>query len=78
MPRQRALRREVVAEVLARAGGVAEPQVAPGPELPAERLRTTLAGWPIHEGRFALRRRRSHEPVPIASCLVAHPSSTRW
>ncbi|HRW36813.1 MAG: class I SAM-dependent RNA methyltransferase [Acidimicrobiales bacterium] len=73
VPRQRALRREVVAEVLARAGGIVEPTVGSGPELPAERLRTTLRGVADHEGRFALRRRRSHEPVPIASCLVAHP-----
>lgn len=71
--RQRSLRREVVADVLARQGEVVEPQVLAGPELPAEGLRTTVRGVADADGRFALRRRRSHDPVGIERCLVAHP-----
>ncbi|MCB0963145.1 MAG: TRAM domain-containing protein, partial [Acidimicrobiales bacterium] len=38
---QRTLRHELVAEVLARAGGIADPVVQPAMPLPAEGLRTT-------------------------------------
>jgi tRNA/tmRNA/rRNA uracil-C5-methylase (TrmA/RlmC/RlmD family) len=62
-----------VAEALARLGGVDEPQVAPGPVLPASGYRTTLRGMADGEGRFALRRHRSHDLVAVPACLVAHP-----
>ncbi|MBX3285254.1 MAG: class I SAM-dependent RNA methyltransferase [Actinobacteria bacterium] len=70
---QARLRRELVADVLRRDGGVADPVVVAGPEVPAARVRTTVRGTVGADGRFAFRRRRSHEPVPVASCLVAHP-----
>ena len=70
---QRRIRLEQVADVLRRQGGIAEPRVRHGVELAAERLRTTVRGTTGPEGRFAFRRRRSHDPVAVASCLIAHP-----
>ncbi|HEX2575121.1 MAG TPA: TRAM domain-containing protein [Aquihabitans sp.] len=70
---QRRLRLEQVTEVLRRQGGIASPVVVPGQALPAAGLRTTVRGTTGPDGRFAFRRRRSHEPVPVETCLVAHP-----
>lgn len=72
-PAQPELRRDLVVEVLTRTGGIAEPVVRPGPVLPAAGLRTTVRGVADPDGHFAFRRRRSHDPVAIESCLVAHP-----
>lgn len=70
---QRRLRRDLVVEVLGRAGGITAPRVDAGIALPAERLRTTVRGTAGIGGRFAFRRRRSREPVEVDSCLIAHP-----
>lgn len=70
---QRRFRLEQVADVIRRHGAVDDPVVGPGPELPAEHLRTTVRGTAGPGGRFAFRRRRSHEAIPVDSCLVAHP-----
>jgi 23S rRNA (uracil1939-C5)-methyltransferase len=70
---QRALKASMVAEALARLGGVPDPEVAPGPVLPATGYRTTLRGVADAAGRFALRRHHSHDLVPVPDCLVAHP-----
>lgn len=70
---QRRLRLDIVRQVLARDGGVPDPQVVAGPELPAERLRTTVRGIAGPDGRFSFRRRRSHDLVAVDGCLVAHP-----
>ena len=70
---QQDLRLALVAEVLGRAGGIAEPVVTAGPPVPVEGARTTMRGVAGRGGRFALRRRRSHEPVDVSTCLVAHP-----
>lgn len=70
---QRRLRVEQVTDALIRQGKVVDPAVSHGPDLPAERLRTTVRGTTGHDGRFAYRRRRSHEAVPVDSCLIAHP-----
>ena len=70
---QRALKGSMVAEALARLGGVPGPEVAPGPVLPATGYRTTLRGVADATGRFALRRHHSHDLVPVPACLVAHP-----
>jgi 23S rRNA (uracil1939-C5)-methyltransferase len=72
VPAQSRLRLEVVAGVLERSGVAAGPVVA-GPPVPAEGVRTTLRGVAGPDGRFALRRRRSHEPVEVDSCLISHP-----
>jgi tRNA/tmRNA/rRNA uracil-C5-methylase (TrmA/RlmC/RlmD family) len=70
---QRALKAGMVAEALARLGGVEDPAVAPGPGLPTTGYRTTLRGVADAEGRFALRRHHSHDLVAVPACLVAHP-----
>ena len=70
---QRALKGSMVAEALARLGGVPDLEVAPGPVLPATGYRTTLRGVADATGRFALRRHHSHDLVPVPACLVAHP-----
>jgi 23S rRNA (uracil1939-C5)-methyltransferase len=70
---QRGLRLDLVREVLARAGGVADPVVEAGPPLAAEGLRTTARGTVDGAGRFAFRARRSHDPVAASGCLVVHP-----
>jgi 23S rRNA (uracil1939-C5)-methyltransferase len=56
-----------------RRGGVGEPVVGLGPDLPSEGYRTTLRGVADEAGRVALRRHRSHDLVPVPACLVAHP-----
>jgi 23S rRNA (uracil1939-C5)-methyltransferase len=71
-PAQSRLRHQVVAQVLERTGLPLGPVVA-GPPIPFEGVRTTLRGVAGPEGRFALRRRRSNEPVEVDSCLISHP-----
>ncbi|MFN8019277.1 MAG: TRAM domain-containing protein [Acidimicrobiales bacterium] len=70
---QRALRAELVRDVLARQAGIADPVVVGVGDLPAEGIRTTVRGVGDEDGRFAFRRRRSHDPIAAAGCLVAHP-----
>lgn len=69
---QHTARRNLVAEVLARAGGVAEARISDGPSVAAEGVRTTVRGG-VERARFAYHRRRSHDLVPVETCLVAHP-----
>ncbi|MGN6693321.1 MAG: class I SAM-dependent RNA methyltransferase, partial [Aquihabitans sp.] len=71
---QRDLRLGIVREVLSRNGKVTDPEVRPGVPLPAEGLRTTVRGIADADGRFAFRRRRSHDLIAIDRCLVAHPA----
>jgi 23S rRNA (uracil1939-C5)-methyltransferase len=73
VPAQTRLRVELVREVLTRQTSLADPQVDAGPALAAEGLRTTVRGVADDEGRFAFRRRRSHEAVAAEGCVVAHP-----
>lgn len=70
--RQRALRLAIVTDALTRIGGIADPPVALGPALPARATRTTVRAA-VRGGRAAFRRRRSHDPVVVGSCLVTHP-----
>lgn len=70
---QRSLKAEIVADALHRLGGVAEPVVSPGTQLPAAGYRTTLRGAADGDGRFALREHHSHALVPVPGCQVAHP-----
>ena len=69
---QRRLKGEVVAEVLHRQGGVDEPVVHVAPGLDPDGGRTTVRGLVVG-GRFAYRRRRSHDAVTVDSCLITHP-----
>jgi 23S rRNA (uracil1939-C5)-methyltransferase len=71
---QRELRRSLVEDVLDRAKGIVAAGVGLGPEIPAEHVRTTVRGIAGPDGRFAFRRRRSHEPVQVGSCLISHPA----
>lgn len=73
VPTQRDLRRQIVAEVLERTGGIIDPVVTDGPPLAAHGLRTTVRGIAGPDGRFAFRRRRSHDLVEVDSCLISHP-----
>ena len=50
-----------------------ETDVGLGPALPAEGFRTTVRIL-VHGGRAAFRAERSHDPVAIERCLVAHPA----
>lgn len=68
---QRALKAEIAADALRRLAKL-EIEVDPGPALPDTGYRTTLRGLAV-DGRFALRHRGSHDPVPVGPCLVAHP-----
>jgi 23S rRNA (uracil1939-C5)-methyltransferase len=70
---QRALKRQIALDALARAGGVPGAVVADGPELPTEGFRTTVR-LAVTDGRAGYRRLRSHEAVPVDACLVAHPA----
>jgi 23S rRNA (uracil1939-C5)-methyltransferase len=70
---QRELSVAMVTDALVRLGGVEDPVVGPGPDLPATGYRTTLRGVADAGGRFALRRRHAHDLVAVPGCLVAHP-----
>lgn len=65
-------KRRIVVESLARIGRLDAPAVDHGPDLAPTGHRTQLRLL-VDGGRPALRRRHSHDPVPIDSCLVAHP-----
>lgn len=73
VPTQRELKAGMVAEALARLGGVVDPVVTAAPPLPDTGYRTTLRGVAGDDGRVALRRRHSHDLVAVPGCLVAHP-----
>ena len=73
---QRALKRQIAQDALARAGGVAGAVVGDGPELATAGFRTTVR-LAVTDGRAGYRRLRSHEVVPVDACLVAHPSWPR-
>jgi 23S rRNA (uracil1939-C5)-methyltransferase len=70
---QRELKASMVAEALARLGGLEAPEVALGPVLPTTGYRTALRGVAGADGRFSLRRHHSHDLVAVPACLVAHP-----
>ncbi len=63
---------EMVADALRRLGRVSDPQVRPGPPLPAEAFRTTMRLAVTH-GRAGLRAAASHDVVTLDHCVVAHP-----
>jgi 23S rRNA (uracil1939-C5)-methyltransferase len=67
------LKAEMVTDALQRLGRIEDPTVDAGVELAPAGYRTTLRGLATADGRFALRERSSHDPVPVAGCRVAHP-----
>ncbi len=70
---QRELRVEIVRDALRRMGRIADPEVHAGPELPVDRTRTTLRFAVDDDDRLGFRRRRSHDVLTVADCLVGHP-----
>ncbi|MDH3299035.1 MAG: hypothetical protein OES24_00850 [Acidimicrobiia bacterium] len=71
--RQRALRVEIVEDCLRRLARLDPlPPVRSGPELPADGYRTTVRAV-VSGGRAGYRRRRSHEPLVVDECVIAHP-----
>jgi 23S rRNA (uracil1939-C5)-methyltransferase len=67
------LKRAVVVDALRRIGRIDDPAVVAGPPLPATGFRTTVRAAVV-DGRAGFRAARSHEVVPVDSCLVAHPA----
>jgi 23S rRNA (uracil1939-C5)-methyltransferase len=65
-------KRGLVAEALSRQGGAGDPDVREGPPLAATGHRTTLR-CVVTGGRAGFRQARSHDPLAVDSCLVAHP-----
>jgi tRNA/tmRNA/rRNA uracil-C5-methylase (TrmA/RlmC/RlmD family) len=70
---QRRLKVAMVVDALRRLGGVDEPAVDEGPDLPVTAYRTTLHCVADDAGRLSLHRRHSHELVAVPGCRVAHP-----
>jgi 23S rRNA (uracil1939-C5)-methyltransferase len=70
---QRRLKRGIVVEALERIGRVADADVVDGPELAATGFRTTVRMLVTRAGHLGYRRSRSHSPVAVDHCLVAHP-----
>jgi 23S rRNA (uracil1939-C5)-methyltransferase len=66
--------REILVDALTRIGKVADADalVAEPVALPTAAYRTSVRVL-IRKGRPAFRRAHSHDPVPVDSCLVAHP-----
>lgn len=71
VPTQLDMKRMVIADSIARIGGVDSPTVSVV-ELPATGYRTTVRVGVV-DGRPAFRKRNSHDLHPIDACLVAHP-----
>ena len=69
---QRALKIRIVEDSLTRIARLDAPPPITFTALPGVGYRSTVRGV-VRDGRFAFRRRSSHEPVEVASCLVAHP-----
>ena len=69
---QRSMKQAIVVDALRRTGGIAEPVVALGPELPSQGFRTSLR-MVVTGDRLAFRQARSHQTVIIDECMVAHP-----
>lgn len=68
---QRDHKARLVAEELRSTAGL-DVVVGHGPDLPAEAHRTTVRGHALG-GRFAFRRRQSHDLVAVDPCLIVHP-----
>jgi 23S rRNA (uracil1939-C5)-methyltransferase len=69
---QVALKVGIVRDALTRLGKIDTPPLIDVVRLPVDSYRTTVHGLVV-DGRFALRRRHSHDPVAIDSCMVLHP-----
>lgn len=71
--RQRTLRVDIVQDCLSRLARLdPPPPIRSGPRLPADGYRTTVRAV-VSGGRAGYRRRRSHDPLVVDECVVAHP-----
>ncbi len=70
---QGALKHSIVVDALTRIARMPDTRVHPTISLADRDYRTTLRALVAPDGRLALRRRGSHDPVGIDGCLVAHP-----
>jgi 23S rRNA (uracil1939-C5)-methyltransferase len=70
---QATLKRDIVVDALARLGGIRDARVDAAIALAPFGYRTALRALVTDDGRVALRRRASHEPIAVDDCLVAHP-----
>ena len=66
------LKLDVVRDALRRIARVDDPPLGDPVPLPPTGYRSTVRALVV-DGRAAFRRRASHEPITIESCLVAHP-----
>ncbi|HEY3832665.1 MAG TPA: class I SAM-dependent RNA methyltransferase [Acidimicrobiia bacterium] len=66
-------KRDIVVDALAHIGRLADAPVDVPVALRARKYRTTIRGVATADGMLGLHRTRSHEPVPIRGCLIAHP-----
>ncbi|HEX7094604.1 MAG TPA: TRAM domain-containing protein [Acidimicrobiales bacterium] len=71
VPEQVALKAGIVRDALGRIAKVFDIPVEVV-TLPVDGYRTTVRGV-VQDGRFALRRRRSHDAVALDTCVVLHP-----
>lgn len=69
---QREAKIDIVRDALRRLGKWSNPNVQPGPSLPAWGYRTTLRAA-VDGGRAGLRMGSSHEILALNSCVVVHP-----
>src|SRR2546423_2775152 len=69
---QRAYKRDIITDALRRIAHVEDAPLCDTVELPAAGYRTTVRALVV-DGGPAFRRHRAHDPVPVDSCLVAHP-----
>ncbi|MDQ1381323.1 MAG: hypothetical protein QOJ71_2042 [Actinomycetota bacterium] len=67
------LKLEIIRDALSRIAHIADPPLAEPVLLPMEGFRTTVRALVV-DGKPAFRKHQSHDPVLVASCLVAHPA----
>lgn len=69
---QTEMRLSIVRQALERIGRISEPDVRPGPPLPAWDHRTTVR-MAVDAGRVGFRTRRGHDVVDVDACPAANP-----
>lgn len=74
VPAQLVAKTDIVRDALRRTARLPDAEVRIGASVPAEGYRTTVRVVGDDLGRAAFRRDRSHDTVPAAGCIVAHPN----
>lgn len=70
---QAGLKRSIVVDALQRIARLTDAPVGDAIALAPWSYRTTVRGLVTRDGRVALRRAGTHDPIAIDACLVAHP-----